>query len=126
MTTHYYVRAKPSADDLFADCAYYYDKAGTERVDESVLRVPANATDCVIEQTSNTTLILIGATAKTLGQVPAMNPSNFSAADDQNAVTISMPNNAIVTRGVVLLFSNDGNVTNLYPSSDPQITNQSP
>lgn len=126
MTTRYYVRAKPSADGEFADCAYYYDKAGSERVEESVLRVPPNEVECFIEQTSNTSLILIGATAKTLGQVPAMNPSNFSAADDQNAVSISMPNNAIVTRGVVLLFSNDGNVTNLYPSADPQITNQSP
>ncbi len=123
MPNKYYVRAKISADGDFADCAYYTDKAGTERIDGSVLRISQAAGACVIEQTSNTTLVLVGASYKTIGQPPAMNSSNFAAADDQNAVSVVMPTDSIVTKGVVLLFGNPVAIENLYPSSDPQVLN---
>lgn len=125
MTT-YYVQAKISSDGDFADCKYFYDKQGTERVEDSVLRITLGESGCSIEQTTTTSLALIGATYKTLGQVPAMNASNFCPADDSNAIFVTMPATTVTTKGVVLLFADMQTVTNLYPSSDPQVTNETP
>lgn len=124
MPTRYYVRAKVAGDGQFADCEYFYDKEGQLPVNKTVLKIPHSANAGYIEQVTDSPLWLIGATYKTLGQAPAMNASNFSPADDQNSVQISMPDNSRVTKGVVLLFSNPGNVENLYPSADPQLTNE--
>lgn len=124
MTTQYYVYASISDDGNFAKCTYYYDKAGTEAVGGTQLSVPVGAPAGFIEQTDKSPLVLIGASYKTLGQVPAMNLSNFAPADDQNSVRIEMPVNAPgTTKGIVLLFSNKGAVDNLYASPDPQMTN---
>lgn len=124
-TDHYYVYADITGGQ-FAKCSFFYKKDGTEPVPDAKLFVPATSTSCIIEQTSNSPLLLIGASYKTIGHPPALNSSNFCAADDENAVTVTMPNNATVSKGVVLLFSNRGEVQDLYPSGDPQVTNETP
>ena len=49
----------------------------------------------------------------------------FAAANDENIVSFTMPTTTTITKGVVLLFSTPGTVQNLYPSTDPQVTNDS-
>ncbi len=127
MTNTFYVAAQVSADGNFADCTYYADQAGTEPIEGSTLHIPRDAGSCTFAQADNTTLLLIGATFKTIGSAPGMNGSNFAPATDENIVTFAMPTNgSIITKGVVLLFSTPGQVENLYPSSDPQVLNDGP
>ncbi len=52
-----------------------------------------------------------------------MNNGNFCPADATNSIRFSMPTSFVSTKGVVLLFSNREIVDTIYPSSDPQITN---
>lgn len=118
-----YVEASISADGNFADCKYFKDAAATQPIESSEIHIPTAAGACVFGQADTTTLMLIGATFKTIGSAPGMNASNFSPADDENFVTLSMPTTNVITKGVVLLFSTAGIVENLYPSSDPQVTN---
>ena len=120
-----YVDGKISADGNFADCTYYADQAGTEPIEGSTLHIPRDAGSCNFAQADNTSLLLIGATFKTIGSTPGMNASNFAPANDENSVSFSMPATTI-TKGIVLLFSTPGVVQNLYPSSDPQVINDQP
>jgi hypothetical protein len=127
MSYSIYVAAEISSDGNFADCKYYsnVDGAPEHEIPGSELHIPINAGECIFGQADTTALLLIGATFKTIGSAPGMNASNFSPADDENFVTLSVP--AItVTKGVVLLFSTPGTVENLYPSSDPQVINDQP
>ena len=121
----YYVQAKADAQGLFATCSYFSDFAATQPV-EQPLRVPPEATSCLIGQASGSALVLIGSVFKTLGQAPALNASNYSSADDNGVITVAMPTTSLVTKGVVLLFSDPDKVTTIYPSDDPQITNTPP
>lgn len=123
MSNIFYVEAKISSDGNFADCLYFSDQAGTHPIPGSELHIPTNAGTCQFAQADSTELMLIGATFKTIGSSASMNNSNFAPADDENVVTMPMPTANVITRGVVLLFSNPGSVENLYPSSDPQVTN---
>jgi hypothetical protein len=120
-----YVDGKVSADGNFADCTYALQPDGSDPISGSEIHIPVNAGECVFAQGDNTELLLIGATFKTIGSTPGMNASNFAPADDENRVAFTMPANTI-TKGVVLLFSTPGIVENLYPSSDPQVTNDQP
>lgn len=126
MSNTFYVAAEISADGNFADCTYYKDREATEPIDGSTLHIPQNAGSCVFEQADTTSLLLIGATFKTIGSTPGMNASNFTPADDENIVTFAMPTSGVITKGVILLFSTPGTVQNLYPSSDPQVLNDGP
>lgn len=122
MATTYYVRARISDDGFFADCSYFYDQAGTDPVEGSVLSIPPGDRSCSIAQADGSDLVLLGASYKTLGHAPVMSDSNFAAADAQKELAVPMPS-APVTKGVVLLFSNSGSVEALYASADPEITN---
>ena len=119
----YFVQARISADGLFADCSYFLDKAATQPVEGSSLRIPMGASACSIQQADGSELVLLGASFKTLGHAPVMTDSNFSAADGQASLDVPMPSSNAVTKGVVLLFSNPGAVNGLYASADPEITN---
>lgn len=122
MPMTYYVQATISGD--YAACQYFYDKQATDRVDGSTLRVDLGETSCIIEQADGSQLTLLGVSYKTIGSTPAMNDKNFCPADDQNAVTVPMPTGQTVTKGAVLLFSNNGaQVDALYASADPEVTN---
>lgn len=123
MSTTYYVKASISDDGEFAKCEYFYDYNAQNPVPTPQLGIPQAAGACVIAKAKGSDLVLIGASFKTLGQAPAMNSKNFSAADDAYAVEIPMPTEEVVTKGVVLLFSNPDKVDSLYPSSDPEVTN---
>lgn len=125
MATTIYVAGTVSADGNFADCIYYKDQAGTDPYPSSDISIPQDAGECIFAQADTTDLLLIGATFKTIGSAPGMNASNFAPADDENAVHFPMPVTSIITKGVVLLFSTPGTVENLYPSTDPQVTNDS-
>lgn len=128
MSTTFYVSATISEDGNFAKCAYFKDQAGKEPLG-SDLHMPATASECIFAPVSSTEppeLVLIGATFKTLGAAAGMNMSNFAPANDENVVAFVMPTNQTITKGVVLLFSTRGTVQNLYPSSDPQVTNDQP
>jgi len=127
MSYSVFVEANVSADGNFADCKYFTSPDGLpeHEIPGSEIHIPINAGTCIFGQTETTSLLLIGATFKTIGSAPGMNASNFSPADDENYVSISMPANTI-TKGVVLLFSTPGSVDNLYPSSDPQVVNDGP
>lgn len=123
MSNTFYVEAKISPDGNFADCAYFSDAAGTQPIPTAELHIPTTAGACFFAQTETTELMLIGATFKTIGSSVGMNNSNFSPANDENVVAMTMPTTSVITRGVVLLFSTPGAVENLYPSSDPQVIN---
>lgn len=125
MAATIYVEGNISADGNFADCKYYRDQAGTDPYPSSDISIPQDSGECIFAQADTTTLLLIGATFKTIGSTPGMNASNFAPADDENAVHFPMPVASIITKGVVLLFSTPGVVESLYPSSDPQVTNDS-
>ncbi|WP_431264683.1 hypothetical protein ACQ859_03935 [Roseateles chitinivorans] len=123
MTYSVYVEGNISEDGNFADCKYFRDREATQPIDGSEIHIPTDAGGCIFGQADTTTLLLIGATFKTIGSAPGMNASNFSPASDENEVTIVMPTTSVITKGVVLLFSTPGSVQNLYPSSDPQVLN---
>lgn len=123
MPTIIYVEGNVSADGNFADCVYYRDREGTDPYPGPELSIPQDSGECVFAQADTTSLLLIGATFKTIGSAPGMNASNFAPANDENEVNFSMPLTQVITKGVVLLFSTPGVVDNLYPSSDPQVTN---
>ncbi len=123
MATTIYVAGSISADGNFADCVYYKDREATDPYPGSELSIPQDSGECIFAQADTTSLLLIGATFKTIGSAPGMNASNFSPANDENEVHFPMPVTSIITKGVVLLFCSPGVVDNLYPSSDPQVTN---
>lgn len=122
MANTYYVRAKPDASGTFAVCTYYADIDANSEAKQP-LRVPANVNNCMIGQANGSDLVLIGSVFKTLGHPPALNNSNYSPADDNGFITVSMPTDALVTKGVVLLFADPETVTTIYPSEDPEVTN---
>ena len=122
MTNTYYVRARPDATGTFAICSYYADIDANEEA-KPPLRVPTNVDSCFIGQANGSALLLIGSVFKTLGHPPALNNSNYSPADDDGYITVSMPTDAQVTKGVVLLFADQETVTTIYPSEDPEVTN---
>jgi hypothetical protein len=129
MSNTFYVSATVSDDGKFAQCKYFKDQDGKEPIDSSNLHIPTTAGGCVFAPVTTTdpnSLVLIGASFKTLGAAAGMNMSNFAPADDENVVAFVMPTNQTITKGVVLLFSTRGTVENLYPSSDPQVTNDWP
>lgn len=123
MSAIIYVSAKISPDGNFADCIYSQNFDGSNPYDSGEISIPENSGECVFAQAESTELLLIGATFKTIGSAPGMNASNFAPADDENNVAFTMPLTSIITKGVVLLFSTPGIVESLYPSSDPQVTN---
>ena len=122
MANTYYVRAKPDATGTFALCTYYADIDANSEAKQP-LRVPSNVNSCMIGQANGSDLVLIGSVFKTLGNPPALNNSNYSPADDNGFITVSMPTDALVTKGVVLLFADAETVTTIYPSEDPEVTN---
>lgn len=124
-TSIYYVQAFISEDGLHADCSYFYDKQATQPVEGSILAIPTEAGGCTIEQADGSDLVLLGASFKTLGHAPVMTDGNFSAADGTASLSVPMPTSSVVSKGVVLLFSNSGAVDGLYASADPVIVNGS-
>jgi hypothetical protein len=121
-TSTYFVQGRVSADGLFADCSYFLDKEATQPVEGSTLNIPFGSSACNIQQADGSELVLLGASFKTLGHAPVMKDSNFSAAVEAS-LDVPMPTSSVVTKGVVLLFSNSGSVQGLYASSDPEVTN---
>ena len=124
-TSTYFVQARISDDGLYADCSYFYDKAATDPVTGSTLYIPGDAGACTIQEADGSALTLLAASFKTLGHAPVMKEGNFAPANAEGALDITMPTTSVVTKGVVLLFSNPGAVEGLYASSDPEITNGS-
>ncbi len=125
MSNTFYVRAKPDATGAFAVCSYYTDIDATLEATQP-LRVPSTVDSCFIGQAKGSQLLLIGSVFKTLGNPSGLNNSNYSPADDDGFITVSMPTDALVTKGVVLLFADGKTVTTLYPSEDPEVTNTPP
>ena len=122
MANTFYVRAKPDATGAFAICTYYAD-IDANAAAEQPLRVPTNVDACYIGQARGSDLLLIGSVFKTLGNPPGLNNSNYSPADDDGYITVTMPTDALVSKGVVLLFADPKVVTTIYPSEDPEVTN---
>jgi hypothetical protein len=120
MTTTYYVKAQPVGQ--FAQCSYFSDPQCTQPVAPNAIVIPATASACQIAEAEGSDLALLGASYKTLGHAAAMTDHNFDAAI-AGTVSVSMPTNETVTKGVVLIFSNRGAVSALYPSSDPEVSN---
>ncbi|HEY1129239.1 MAG TPA: hypothetical protein VGF12_07535 [Roseateles sp.] len=120
MTTTYYVKAQ--ADGLFAACSYFTDPECKEPVKGSRLVIPPTADACEIAEAQGSELALLGAAYKTLGHEAVMTDHNFNAAV-AGAVSVGMPTTSIVTKGVILIFSDRGTVKTLYPSDDPEVTN---
>lgn len=125
MSYNVYVEASISTDGNFADCKYFKDREATQPIEGSEIHIPTTSGACTFGQADTTELLLIGATFKTIGSTPGMNASNFCPANDENEVAVTMPTDTVITKGVVLLFSTPGSVENLYPSSDPQVMNDS-
>ncbi|SEK79868.1 hypothetical protein SAMN05216359_103124 [Roseateles sp. YR242] len=123
MSATFYVSATVGPDGNFANCSYYSDKDGNFPLPGSAFSIPKDSGACVFEETTNSPLALIGATFSNLGGTPVMNSGNFCPANASKAIEFTMPTAYVSTKGVVLLFSNRDVVDNIYPSSDPQITN---
>jgi hypothetical protein len=123
MPSQYFVRASVDASGMFASCFYFYDQAGTQPVEGNQLVIPLQAGGCTIAQADGSDLTLLGASFKTLGHSASMNAKNFTPSDDENQLVIPMPTASTVEKGVVLLFSNAGDVDALYASSDPVVVN---
>ena len=86
------------------------------------LQVSASANACPIAQAATSSLVLIGAVFKTIGHAPVLSDQNFTPASD-GMVEITMPTDRAATKGVVLMFSDAGRVEAIYPSRDPEVTN---
>jgi len=125
-TNIFYVQGRIDPSGEFAQCSYFYDKAATQPYGGASFRIPTNAGAGVLAQADNSELVLVGAVYKTVGLPPALNNNNYCAANDEATITVPMPVNEVVTKGVVLLFADRVAVQALYPSSDPQITNEYP
>lgn len=121
-TNTYYVKATIDASGNYADCSYFIDPACTQ-VAEQPLRIPQSAGVCNFVQAAASPLVLVGSVFKTLGHAPTLNSHNFTPANDEHVVAVGMPTSEIVTKGVVLMFSSPGEVTCLYPSTDPEVKN---
>jgi hypothetical protein len=115
-----------------ATTSYYTDAACTQQV-HSPLTSSHSTGVCVFVQAASSELVLMGAAFKTMGHPPVMTANNFEPAKvagvDPTLVQVSIPMpvskdpSQSITKGVVLLFSDPGKVTSIYPSSDPQIAN---
>lgn len=122
MPNTYYVQAHVDAPTgQIAIANYYIDKKCSQPA-ALPLSVALAAGACNIVQATDSTLTLIGSVFKTIGGVPVLTSNNFNPAM-QGTVTISMPTDDVVTKGVVLLFSDPLQVNALYPTADPQIIN---
>jgi hypothetical protein len=122
-TNTYYVKAALDPTGNFADCSYYFDAAATQPAGE-LLHIGQTAGACVIAPATGSTLRLVGSVFKTLGHAPVLNGHNFAPTDDEGRVSVAMPTDQVVTKGVVLMFANPtGALSSLYPGSDPQIIN---
>lgn len=119
-TTTYYVKAQAAGQ--FAACSYFTDPECKNPVGGSLLAVPPGTPACEIAEGAGSELALLGATYKTIGHAPVMNDHNFCAATD-GSLSVSLPTGSTVTKGVVLIFSDRGTVSALYPSGDPEVTN---
>ncbi|TDP72684.1 hypothetical protein [Roseateles toxinivorans] len=123
MPNTYYVQAQvDTPTGQIAVANYYIDKKCSQPA-TLPLSVALSAGACTIIQATDSTLTLVGAVFKTIGGVPVLTSNNFYPAS-QGSVSISMPTDDMVTKGVVLLFSDPLQVSALYPTSDPQITNE--
>lgn len=122
MPNTYYVQAQvaPPGGQI-AVANYYIDKKCSQPA-TLPLSIALTAGVCNIVQATDSTLTLIGAVFKTIGGVPVLTSNNFFPAV-QGTVSISMPTDDTVTKGVVLLFSDPLQVNALYPTSDPQVIN---
>lgn len=123
MPSVFFVRATPSPDGKFAICSYFSDKQGNNPIQGSAFSVPKTTGECIFSEADDSDLTLIGASFSSLGGTPGMNNGNFCPADATSSIRFGMPTSFVSTKGVVLLFSNPEIVDNIYPSSDPQITN---
>ncbi|MEJ5999786.1 hypothetical protein [Paucibacter soli] len=121
VVTDYYVQASVEPGASFANCSYTTDYAGKVPA-PSPLTVPQGQGYCTITLGQQSNVQLVGAVFKTVSNPTCLDANNFTPASGQT-VFVVMPTSAPVTKGVVLLFANAGVVTTLYPSSDPQITN---
>lgn len=125
-TDTFFVRASVDASGEFADCSYFLDRAATQPVPSSQLRIPQVAGACLIGETADSPLKLLGTVYKTLGHPSSLNNHNYAPANDEGQVSVVMPTAEVVTKGVVLLFADPLRVECLYPSADPEITNNDP
>ncbi|MBV8380848.1 MAG: hypothetical protein JO369_08830 [Paucibacter sp.] len=120
----YYVTAVKDPTGTYAVCSYSTDPSGRPIVDPEELSTGNTAGSCLIAQAPGSTLALMGTVFKTIGDDPVLDANNYAAANDNNQVTITMPTDgSTVTKAVILMFADFETVTTIYPSSDPQVTN---
>lgn len=115
-----------------ATTSYYTDAECTNRV-YSPLTSSHSTGVCNFVQAASSELVLMGAVFKTVGHPPVMNAKNFEPAKPASVnpalMQVSVPMPAVkhpseaISKGVVLLFADQGAVTVIYPSSDPQVNN---
>jgi len=124
-TNTYYVKASIDAAQQFAVCQYFKNADGTDPVPAGqALTISRTAPSCTLSLIQSPELLLIGVVYKTLGNEPVLTAGNFQPASNENTVEVKMPTDKIVTKGVVLMFSNSGGAVEcLYPSDDPEIKN---
>jgi hypothetical protein len=129
----FYVKAStPAVGESMAVADYYTDPACTQQV-HSPLSSSRSTGASVFVQAESSELVLMGAVFKTIGNPPVMTAKNFEPATpsaDNPAlfqVRIPMPKASdppeFATKGVVLMFSKPGTVSDIYPTADPQVLN---
>ncbi|MFG6458426.1 hypothetical protein [Roseateles sp. BYS96W] len=120
-TNIFYVQAEPDPlDPQRARCTFFTDYACTDPV-KSPMSIPVTAGEAIFVQVATPNhWLLVGAVADRCDTSvidPSFLPSTF------NQVAVAMPVNRVISQGVLLIFSSQGEVTQLYSSSDPVIRN---
>lgn len=120
-TNTYYVKARPDlTDPQRAHCSFFTDYACTQQV-LPPLSIPKMAGEVIFVQVMTAdNWLLVGGVADRV-DTPVVDPSFLPAAFNQLAVP--MPVGRPIRQGVLLIFSSQGPVTQLFSSGDPVVQN---
>lgn len=121
LTNIFYVQAGPDKKDpQRARCSFFTDYECTQRV-LPPMTIPLNAGEVVFVQVPTPdNWLLVGGVADRV-DTTVIDPSFLPAAFNQ--VSVPMPTNQVITQGVLLIFSSQGQQTQLYSSADPTVKN---
>lgn len=117
----FYIKAVPDKKDpQRAHCSFFTDFACKKQVTPP-LSIPKTAGEVVFVQTPTAdNLLLVGSVADRV-DTTVIDPTFLPAAFNQ--VAVPMPEEHVITQGVLLIFSSQGLTTQLYSSADPTVRN---
>jgi hypothetical protein len=120
-TNVFYVKAeKDPADPKRVSCTFFKDFDCRKRAGRP-LRIPRDAGEVIfVHVPTLENLLLVGALADRV-DTTIVDPSYQAAVFNQ--VSVPMPTEEPITQGILLIYSSQGNRTQLYSSADPIVEN---